>query len=270
MSIQQAQMIHQKQLQKWQMNGHEPVYERGSVRLANFKKSLPDDLEVTVLDPATNDYVPFILTCGRALKCGEVLPERADLALDEKGRLRSQAEFEQAYSVFLDAFVYVEGSDTGFEPVPNVVDFVRQTPDTFSESSGMIEIGFDPKLDEEFKPQRRYGPDGQSEEEYQQEQANNTDIAAALKSIAETQALLAAQLNQVQSAPAPVSAPREQAAAASTGMNAEKAKAATADNDSAEAPCGKKVRKGYVKQHQRFCDADECGGESENAEKGKT
>ena len=267
MSIQQAQQIHQRQLQKWQMNGHEPVYERGSVRLANFKKSLPGDLEVTVLDPATNDYVPFMLTCGRALKCGEVLPERADLALDEKGRLRSQAEFEQAYSVFLDAFGYVEGSDTGVEPVPNVVEFVRQTPDTFSESSGMIEIGFDPKLDEEFKPQRRYGPDGQSEEEYQQEQADRTDIASALKSIAETQALLAAQLNQVQSAPPAV---QEQAAEPVLGMTAEEAKTATADNDHTQAPCGKKVRAGYVKQHQRFCDADECGGDSENAGKGNT
>lgn len=261
MSLQQAQQIHNKQLQKWQRFGHEPVFERGTVRLAGLKKTLPPDLEVTVLDPATNEYVPFILTCGRPLLCGEVLPERADLALDEQGRLLNQAEFRARYEVYLDAFVYVEGSDTGFEPVPNVVNFVKETPDIYSESPGMIEIGFDPKLNEEFKPRQKYGPDGQSEEEYLRDREDRSDIAAALKSIADTQRILAEKMQSLEAPPEEPVEPQ--------GMTAQDAVAATADTKHEEAPCGKRVKAGYVKQHKRKCNDDSCGGDGDNVKKAK-
>lgn len=182
-----------------------------------------------------------------------MLPERADLALDEQGRLLNQAEFRANWQVFLDAFVYVEGSDTGFEPVPNVVNFVKETPDIYSESPGMIEIGFDPKLNEEFKPRQKYGPDGQSEEDYLRDKEDRSDIAAALKSIADTQRILAEKMQELETAP---EEPQ--------GMTAQEAVAATADTKHEEAPCGKRVRAGYVKQHQRKCNNDACGGDGDN------
>ena len=97
--------VQQDQINRWQRNGHEPVWDRGTVRLREFKKSFSRGLEVTVLDKASGQYVPLMLRCGRPLLCSEVLPERADLALDEDGHLLSQADFEQNYHVYLASFV---------------------------------------------------------------------------------------------------------------------------------------------------------------------
>jgi len=254
--------IHQQQVQRWQRNGHEPIWQRGTVRLSDLRHDVPKNQPVLVLDKESGEYVPLMLACGRPLLCGEVLPERADLALDKEGRLLSQAEFEANYEKYLDSFSYPDGSDPNFEPVPNVVRFIKETPDPYGESRGMVEIGFDPHLEREFKPSARFGPNGETEEEWLREsQKNSGDIAAALKVLSENQAALTQFLLKQNGAQASaIMAPAEPA-----GVTAEEATAAAGDSTEEVAPCGKKIRKGYLAQHQRFCNSDDCGGTGENS-----
>lgn len=264
----EIQNMHEAQLRRWQIHGHTPVYERGTVRLNGMQKSFPKDLEVTVLDRSTGEYRPLMLTCGRPLKCSEVLPERADLALDEEGHVLTQGEFEQNYSMYLNAFAYPYGSDPNCEPVPNVVDFIRVHPDPYGESRGMVEIGWDAKLNQEFSPKQRFGPNGETEEEWRKAQnQNSNDISAALKILAENQVELTRFLKGEKFEPAPEPLVGD-ADPGPEPMAVREAVEATAENDHERAPCGKSVRKGYVKQHMRHCKNDGCGDESVNSSEG--
>lgn len=250
--------IHQQQVQRWQRHGHDPVWERGTVRLRELKHDVPKNQPVLVHNKDTNEYVPLILSCGRPLLCGEVLPERADLALDAEGRLLSQAEFESNYEQYLSAFSYPDGSDPNFEPVPNVVRFVKEMPDPYGESRGMVEIGFDPHLEREFRPNARFGPNGETEEEWLREsQKNSTDIAAALKVLSENQAALTQFLLSQKGVSIPVETP--------AGLTATDAVESAGASTEEVAPCGKKIKRGYLAQHQRFCNSNDCGGTGENS-----
>ena len=248
------------------MEGNEPIYARGTVRLARFKKTFPSDLAATVFDKEAESYAPLILTCGRPLLCSEILPERADLALDEKGHVLSQGEFEQNYKAYLDAFSYPDGTDTNFEPVPNVIHFIKETPDPYGESRGMVEIGWDAQVGKEFNPSQKFGPNGETEEEYKKEQAKQSgDVADALQKLAQNQELLTQFLmNQKGETPIPVEVPQQEAES-EVGIHLEDAVAATSENEYERAPCGKPVRKGYVKQHMRHCKSEGCGDDSVNS-----
>lgn len=253
--------IQQEQLNKWQRLGHEPMWDRGTVRLREFKRTLPRDLDVTVLDKRTGQYVPFMLPCGRPLKCGEVLPERADLALDDEGHLLSQADFEQRYDIYLAAFVYPSGSDLAFEPVPNVVQYVSEMPDPWSESKGMVTIGT-PRDTGEFVPKARFGPNGETEEEWLKESQKNVgDIASAMSKIVELQTQMAAFLMERNG---PVPNPAPPVIDEPAGMDSAEAVEAVGQSTEEIAPCGKKIRRGYLAQHQRFCNSEDCGGKGEN------
>lgn len=251
----------------WMQEGHEPVRGRGTVRLYQFKKSLPKGLEVTVLDRDSGQYRPLMLSCGRPLLCSEVLPERADLALDEEGHLLSQADFEARYGEYLSAFPFPYGSEINSEPVPNVVAWVKETPDPYGESKGMIEIGFDPKLNEDFKPKARFGPNGETEEEWLKEsQKNSNDVASALKVLAANQtALTEFLMRQAGETPVRVEEPPRVEPAPEPAMTAAEAASAVGASNDEVAPCGKKIRRGYLAQHQRFCNSDDCGGPGLNS-----
>lgn len=257
------QQIDKAQRDKWAMLGHEPVYARGTVRLASLKKSFPRDLVVTVFDKDAEAYRPLILWDGKPLHAHEILPERADLALDERGRVLSQGEFEQNYALYLDAFVYPPGSDPRLEPVPNVVSFISEEPDKFSESRGMVPIRFNPRLDQEFKPRQRYGPNGETEEEWKREQSRNNgnDLGALVKLLAE-----ALKGNAVNAVPvAEVENSGEEIPTHVDPITPDEAVAALADNDRELAPCGKAVKKGYTAQHIRHCKNEACGEDSVNS-----
>lgn len=259
------QNIHQDQVQKWIRYGHEPIYERGTVRLREMRKSIPADLDVTVFDKERGGYFPLILSCGRPLKCGEVLPERADLALDEKGRLLSQGEFEQNYMAYLAAFSYPDGSDINFEPIPYVVNYVKEMPDPWSESRAMIEIGT-PQDTGEFKAKQRFGPNGETEEEWLRDsQKNSQDIAQALSVLAQNQTLLTEFLMK-QTGNVPIVDVNAKTVVTDEPIGVTAAEAAEAVGGPTEevAPCGKRIRKGYLAQHKRFCNSDDCDGEGEN------
>lgn len=261
MASEELQYIDPKQLQAWQMQGHEPVYERGVVRLAKYRKSFPKDLEVTVLDPADGQYKPLILSCGRPLLVSECMPERADLALDEEGHLISQGEFAQRYDEYLNTFMYPQGADVSAEPVPNVVDYIKKMQDPWGESAGMVEVGFDAKLDEEFRPKQRFGPNGETEEEWRERQGeSNREFAREL--VREMLAAQRGEASQPEIKPEPEAAPE----AESPGLDAAQAAASTsAEGDREQMPCGVWKKRGYRAQHMRHCNHELCGGPGVNA-----
>ena len=105
----------------------------------------------------------------------------------------------------------------------------------------------DPKLDQEFKPQQRFGPNGETEEEYLKEQGG------VLETLAKTQQMMAELIGQNQ-----VAVPVESAPAEPEAVPLEAAPAAAESPDKEQAPCGKAVTKGYMKQHERFCKEPQC------------
>ena len=128
----------QKLVMKWTAAGHEVLHDRGTFRHKAFKKDLPRDLVIR-----REGGLPFITHHDHELHAGDVLPERADLALDAEGNVLPQHIFEKRYLEFLNWFDFVEGSDPKAEPIPNVEQYISLTYDMFSESNGMVEIGFD-------------------------------------------------------------------------------------------------------------------------------
>ena len=143
----------QKLVMRWMAAGHEVVHERGTFRHKAYKKEFKPDT------PVKQNGAQMIMSNGHALVAGDILPERADLALDMDGNVLPQHEFEKRYREFLNWFTMVEGSDPGAEYVPNAAQYVCQTPDTFSESPGMVEIGFDASKPAEEDRTHRYDQD---------------------------------------------------------------------------------------------------------------
>lgn len=149
------------QLDQWQLDPNiEIVPERGVCRLLSHRKTF--DKETLV----TKDGAPLIMKAtGKALHACDVLPERADLALSESGRLLSQAEFESNYMLWLSQFIYPEGTEIQLEPVPNVIRYVSEMPDPNSDSRGMVEMYFDPRDDDAPEEQpNQFDTDGEPAE----------------------------------------------------------------------------------------------------------
>lgn len=249
-----AAAISQKQAAAWQMNRHEPVYERGTVRLAEYRKTFPDDARVMVRDKGTHELVPFTLRSGRPLFIRECLPERADLCLDADGVLLEQHEFRERYIVFLSSYLTPPNFDVSAEPIPNVAAYLNRKPDEWSESSGMVEIDYDPNFGDEFKPRVMF--DGNREipvEEYERQQAEKQ----AKEDRMERLLMAIGEKVLVEGDAAPIPEPE--------GVSVEDVSAHTAPTGKEQAPCGDYITEGYLKQHQRFCKHESCGGAPEAA-----
>jgi len=117
--------------------GHEPIHERQTFRHRLFKKNLKPDHQVRLANGEP------LVSHGHNVVVGDMLPERADLCLDEDGRLVSQGEFDDRYMEMLKWYDLVEGSDPKAEYIPNVKAYALKVPDRFSESPGMVDIGYD-------------------------------------------------------------------------------------------------------------------------------
>lgn len=142
----------QKMVMRWTTAGHEFIPERTTFRHRMFKKDL---------DPCTviryEDGTPIILY-GKQVTVGDVLPERADLALDSSGKLLNANDFEKRYEEYLRWFRMVEGSDPKSEPIPDIVDFVTAIPDPFSDSPGMVQVHYDARKPAEVERTHLYDP----------------------------------------------------------------------------------------------------------------
>lgn len=253
------QSIAKENLEKWQILGHEPIYERGVVRLHQFKKYFAPDVVVKEWSDATDSWEPIRLhSTFEELRAVDVLPERADMALDENGHLLHQGDFEQRYKLYLDAWVYEETADPNFEPIPNVKSYILEEPDNFSESRGYIPLKFDPMLNQEFKPEKLYGPDGETEEEFNKNKKMETinplleqildgltsdQKIEALEKMAAAQNIPIVNGNDSEESPEPMPV----AAAPEPGAKLKIA-----------APCGGEYTEGYAKQHARHCKNPDC------------
>lgn len=241
----QVESMARAQRDKWEILGCKPIWERGTVRLPQLMKVFPADLVVTVRDRKTNEYKPFMLRSGRPLRASEILPERADLALDEKGRLLDQMEFEQNYMAYLDSFVMAPGSEIQNEPIPNVARYVNAKVDPWGESRGTVEIDFEPDFDRQFVPKKLIDANGND--------AELTDMKALLAELTKRQI----GQNQIDADHAP------KAEAVEGVKLSEIAKSATPD-DRERMPCGAWKKKGYMAQHMRHCNHELCGGPGVN------
>ncbi len=167
----EAQQIAKSNMDRWLLDpkSYEIVPERGIVRLLKYRKSFDD--EVLVMQ----DGAPLLLKgVGRALRASEVLPERADLALDMDGKLLSQGEFAVRYQEWLGAFSYPEGHEIILDPVPEVSAYVSEEPDAYGESSGYIRIGYPDPADQD-KPEikAQYDTEGRTQEEREADQQSD-------------------------------------------------------------------------------------------------
>lgn len=122
-----------------QAAGHELIPSRRTYRHAGYRQNHHGDTIVGVRVDGLK--VPLLTSAGKAISIQDVLPERADLAIDETGCVVTQAVFEERWISFLDNTMLY--GDPKSEPIPNAEQWIRQTPDTFSESPGYVEIGYD-------------------------------------------------------------------------------------------------------------------------------
>ncbi len=143
----------QKLVLKLMGAGHTIIHERGTFRHKAFKKDFPADKQITI------EGVPLLAVDAHPVLWGEVLPENADLCLDENANLLPQHEFEERYVNFLGWFNYAEGSDPGAEYIPNVKRFICQVPDRFSDSPGCVDVGFDARKPAAEERTHRYDPE---------------------------------------------------------------------------------------------------------------
>jgi hypothetical protein len=142
----------QKLVMKWNAAGHEVIHDRSTLRLVQYRK------EFDPSTPVMRDGKQFVTSSGHRLVVGDLFPERADLCLDANANMISQRMFEDRYITYLKWFDYVEGSDPEDEPIPNIKNYIAQTNDRFSDSRGMVEIGFDADKPAEKEMTHMYDP----------------------------------------------------------------------------------------------------------------
>jgi hypothetical protein len=161
---------------RWQIAGHEVIFDRGTFRHKAYRKDFPKGTIVK------RDGVPFITSAGKVLKTDDIFPERADLALDSDANIIPQHQFDRNYKQFLGWYTWIESTDINVEPIPSVEDYVSQTYDTFSESKGFVTIGYDAKKLPEQVRTHQYDPNTDKLVEIAATQAVMTD---ALKHLLE-------------------------------------------------------------------------------------
>lgn len=133
-------------------SGHEFIPERRLYRHKSFKKSFPKGTLIKV------DGVPLITPFGNTVTTDEVFPERADLCLDSDGNVLPPHTFAERYKQWLSFFKMVENTDINAEPIPDPTEWVVQQFDEYSESGGLVTIGYDAKKPAEVEATHLYDP----------------------------------------------------------------------------------------------------------------
>lgn len=151
-AIRTAETELEKQFMRWQAAGHTVIFERGTFRHKVHKKDFPPDKVIM------RNGIPFVTSVGHTLTIGDVFPERADLCLDLDGNVVSQDEFTRRYKEFLRWFPWNESVELDAEPIPGVETWLSETYDTFSDSGGFVEIGYDANKKPETVRTHLYDP----------------------------------------------------------------------------------------------------------------
>lgn len=142
----------QKLILRWTAAGHEVIHDRMVFRHKLLRKDLAPDALVRFQDGSP------IISHGKSVRVSDLLPERADVALDGDGKLFGETEFTKRYHEYARWFQYVEGTDLSCEPVPDPLTYILATPDTFSESPGFVEIHYDARKPAEQEATHKYDP----------------------------------------------------------------------------------------------------------------
>lgn len=254
----EAQYIERSNRDRWAMDParYETVPERGVCRLVKYKKTFAEDVLVK------KDGAPLIMKAsGKPLRACDVMRERADLALDKDGNLLSQGDFTSRYIEWLEAFTYPEGTNLADEPIPAVERYVSEIQDSFSESTGYVEMYFDPKLDQEWTPLEKYDTDGR--EAAEREADAKSDITKLLMGA------LVDKLNPDQVAELLGDSVGKEIPIVDANSGAQQAKPARKPLEPMLAPCGKMCKGAAgLAAHKRKCANEACGGVSDNTDRG--
>lgn len=159
----------QKLILRWTAAGHEVIHDRMVFRHKMMRKEFPCDAIVKYRDGSP------VISCGKTVRISDVLPERADIALDADGKLIDERDFERRYKEYARWFQYIEGTDIDAEPVPDPLDYVLATPDEFSESNGFVRINFDARTP---APERTHMYDPIKDELVEIKEVQATSLAA--------------------------------------------------------------------------------------------
>lgn len=252
--------IDRENFERWTMNPgvYAFVPERATMRLREYMKDFDEETVVTV------EGVPLLLpSSGRPLRACEALPERADLALNADGSLVSSAEFTERYKKWLTGHKMPEGTNVDYEPIPNPAYYVRQIPDAYSESNGLMEIAFDPLLDKEAAKPGEYDDQGRKrgEEGFEGDKTGDKLLDALVAQLSPEQA--AAVIEQKLGIEVPVVGASEESEPFEAGDQEDPAPEPARGVDFA--PCGKSVKPGYVSRHMLRCSQPECAERREGA-----
>lgn len=142
---------YQKLVMRWTAAGHDIMHDRRVFRHRVYKKDFPADTIIKV------EGVPLVCE-GGTVKIGDVFPERADLALDMNANVVSQDIFTKRFREYLGWFQFTEQTDIDAEFVPDVIDYLTQTWDTFSDSNGFVRINYDGNKPAEAELTHHYDP----------------------------------------------------------------------------------------------------------------
>lgn len=267
--VKDTEQINREQVEAWMLSpDHEIVPERGLCRLLKYKKDFGPDVTVKV------DGAPLILaSAGRPLMAHEVLPERGDLALDEDGNVLPQAAFTSRFQEWLGSFIFPEDTTLAAEPVPNVIAYVTATPDEFSESPGYVEIGYDPKLDQEVKRSESYDTEGRhmsdpdfGKGEEKLDSVSQTLVKLMLDRLPDS--AVQEMLEKSMGAEVPIIGEtgdgEELEVGSTTGSPVTSDRLAEVLPEMVITPCGKSVKKRGLAAHIRRCGAPACGTGSDN------
>ena len=120
--------------------GHIVHPERNSYTHRAFAKQISPDTLLQYRDkPVWNGFL------GRYVQIGDLLPERVALAVDDKGNVVDQREFQENYRAYLNGFGLPK-RDPNLEPCPAVLRYLLVWTDkSFPEDDGrFVELGFTP------------------------------------------------------------------------------------------------------------------------------
>lgn len=166
----------QNLVNRWNAAGHTIVYERGTYRHKAYIKEFPP--ETVIQRDMDGKSIPYLTSTGHTLTYGDVLPERADLCLDQEAKMVPKHVFEKRYEEFIKWFNYIQGAELDSVYVPDHDKWISQIPDPFSESPGSVEAGWDARKPAPPESERteRYDPRLDKMIEIQQEDRKRSDL----------------------------------------------------------------------------------------------
>lgn len=256
--------------------GHRVHQDRNSYTHQGFASNLPAEQEILV-----NGKPVHNVGLRRNVVIADLLPERVALAVDERGEVLPQEEFQRRWEVYWSGFQMKGKWDD--DPIPRALPYLLTVIDETRGSDGShiayCDLGFDPHATGDVQQTGKYTTDGELYDvwlaRHQQDEARDRvhdEVAAKatlLRQLAADGTIDQATCNEklakllVESIEGaqevePDEELAEEPDEVPASTDAQGPAPITKSTDSEVAPCGKKVSAGYVRQHAMRCTKDEC------------